>query len=404
MHLVQKSKQVFSILLMVLFCACLLIALAAPAQAAEILPEDTYIAQSRGGVCTLASSTMLVRSTVNAGEIRLSAYAEGVKPAYLTVKTNPVEVENGMSEYLPQLTLKPCLDRGATPTTPSYTEHFAGVDIASATAGYDEAHASNSFDDNELSEWKNDGRLSTAWITYRLSRKAVVSDICLKLTGWRLRSYPLEIYAGIIKAQFSPFAKLPSVSMLKRGFTTCRHYVPMQRGISEAFSVAKQGGALVYRLFQTMSEFHKAFVAKNVLGEPDEMDEYSFLVRALDTLPLCIANTGVASSVFGTILPIILASGVECDPREIFQYRAERGRRYLREFAGVDDDASIDVLRLCLREAIVRCPSRLLPYISCGEQLSMLIRDCVDEIVEALIRNYNGTTCQPFTDMILVFN
>jgi len=139
---------------------------------------------------------VLVRSTVNAGEIKLSAYAEGVKPDYLTVKTNPVEVENGMSEYLPQLSLKPCLDRGATPTTPSYTEHFAGVDIASATAGYDEGHASNSFDDNELSEWKNDGRLSTAWITYRLARKAVVSDICLKLTGWRLRSYPLEIYAG----------------------------------------------------------------------------------------------------------------------------------------------------------------------------------------------------------------
>ena len=38
--------------------------------------------------------------------------------------------------------------------------------------------------------------MSTAWITYRLSRKAVVSDICLKLTGWRLRSYPLEVYAG----------------------------------------------------------------------------------------------------------------------------------------------------------------------------------------------------------------
>jgi hypothetical protein len=139
---------------------------------------------------------VLVRSTVNAGEIRLSAYAEGVKPAYLTVKTSPVEVKDGLSEYLPQLTLKPSPARGATPTTPSYTEHFAGVDIASATAGYDEGHASNSFDDNELSEWKNDGRLSTAWITYRLARKAVVSDICLKLTGWRLRSYPLEIYAG----------------------------------------------------------------------------------------------------------------------------------------------------------------------------------------------------------------
>ena len=25
---------------------------------------------------------------------------------------------------------------------------------------------------------------------------ATVDDVCLKLTGWRLRSYPLEIYAG----------------------------------------------------------------------------------------------------------------------------------------------------------------------------------------------------------------
>jgi hypothetical protein len=29
-----------------------------------------------------------------------------------------------------------------------------------------------------------------------LAKKAVVDDICLKLTGWRLRSYPLEIFAG----------------------------------------------------------------------------------------------------------------------------------------------------------------------------------------------------------------
>ena len=45
-------------------------------------------------------------------------------------------------------------------------------------------------------QWKNDGRLATAWITYRLEKKALIDDICLKLTGWRLRSYPLEIYAG----------------------------------------------------------------------------------------------------------------------------------------------------------------------------------------------------------------
>lgn len=37
---------------------------------------------------------------------------------------------------------------------------------------------------------ENDGKLSTAWITYHLERKAEIDDICIKLTGWRKRSYP----------------------------------------------------------------------------------------------------------------------------------------------------------------------------------------------------------------------
>jgi hypothetical protein len=135
---------------------------------------------------------VLVRTTPNAGEIHLSAYAEGVKPAYIEVRSEKVEAK----DRLPQLTLKGRLDRGETPLTPSYTEQARGVNIVSAKTGYDSEHASRSFDDNELSEWKNDGRLSTAWITYRLAEKTVVDDICLKLTGWRLRSYPLEVYAG----------------------------------------------------------------------------------------------------------------------------------------------------------------------------------------------------------------
>ena len=135
---------------------------------------------------------VLVRSTVNAGNINISAYADGVKPAYITVKSNAVDAEN----YLPQFTLKGRLDRGETPLTPSYTEKAKEIKIVSAKAGYESDNASRSFDDNELSEWKNDGRLSTAWITYRLEKKAIIDDICLKLTGWRLRSYPLEIYAG----------------------------------------------------------------------------------------------------------------------------------------------------------------------------------------------------------------
>ena len=132
---------------------------------------------------------VLVRTTPCAGTISLQAYAEGVKPAYIEVKTQ----DAACGELAVP---KGRLSRGETPLTPSYTEQARGITIVSATAGYDSEHATRSFDDNELSEWKNDGRLSTAWITYKLEKKAFVDDICLKLTGWRLRSYPLEVYAG----------------------------------------------------------------------------------------------------------------------------------------------------------------------------------------------------------------
>ena len=135
---------------------------------------------------------VLVRTTTKAGVIRLTAQAEGLTKAEIKVKTKRVKSD----DLLLQLSLKGRLVRGETPLTPSYTELASGVKIVSAKAGYDSDHASRSFDDNELSEWKNDGRLSTAWITYKLEREAVVDDICMKLTGWRLRSYPLEIYAG----------------------------------------------------------------------------------------------------------------------------------------------------------------------------------------------------------------
>ena len=136
---------------------------------------------------------VLVRSTINAGTITIYASAEGLDGVQQAViKTNPVDI----SSHLQAFTLKGNLSRGETPLTPSYTEQAREVPIASAKAGYDSKNAIQSFDDNELSEWKNDGKLSTAWITYRLARKAVISDICLKLTGWRLRSYPLEVYAG----------------------------------------------------------------------------------------------------------------------------------------------------------------------------------------------------------------
>lgn len=134
----------------------------------------------------------LVRSTTHAGDITLSVYAEGVRPAYLTLKTKRLDKEKD----LPMLTLKPSLVRGETPASPSYIDTKRSANIASVRAGSAVADAAKSYDDNELSEWKSDGERDKAWITYRLDRKAKVDEVVLKLTGWRQKCYPLEVYAG----------------------------------------------------------------------------------------------------------------------------------------------------------------------------------------------------------------
>lgn len=138
----------------------------------------------------------LIRSTTTAGKATLTAQAKGLPAATLTLETVPVKVTEGLSTYLPQETLKGQLNRGETPSTPSYQDSKKGVHIISAKAGSNNSDAEKSYDDIELTEWKNDGKLSTAWITYTLEREAEIDDICIKLQGWRSRSYPLEVYAG----------------------------------------------------------------------------------------------------------------------------------------------------------------------------------------------------------------
>ena len=157
-------------------------------------PDNYAFATSLPVECGI--TRVLVRSTTEAGEVRLTAKAEGLGTATENWTTIPVEVVNGLSKHFPG-ELLPCrLERGETPLTPSYTDKKVDVQIVDVRAGVNQETAANSFDDNELSEWRNDGKLNTAWITYKLNRRAAVDDICMKLTGWRQRSYPLEIFAG----------------------------------------------------------------------------------------------------------------------------------------------------------------------------------------------------------------
>lgn len=57
-----------------------------------------------------------------AGKVTLTAQAKGLPTATLALETVPVKVTGGLSTYLPQATLKGRLDRGETPSTPSYKD------------------------------------------------------------------------------------------------------------------------------------------------------------------------------------------------------------------------------------------------------------------------------------------
>ena len=139
---------------------------------------------------------ILVRSTTNAGNIYLCVGAKGLPMVSDTLKTIPVESKDGMSKYLPSFILNGSLDRGETPSTPSYTDLKNEIDILSAKSGSNSDSVKNSFDDNELSEWSSDGKRENAWITYTLARKGAIGEITIKLTGWRSKCYPLAIYEG----------------------------------------------------------------------------------------------------------------------------------------------------------------------------------------------------------------
>ncbi|MDR2915159.1 MAG: DUF4982 domain-containing protein [Tannerella sp.] len=157
-------------------------------------PDNYVLAKELPVECGI--TRVLIRSNTEAGKITLRAEADSLGAEEISFTSVPVNVKDGLSTFFPGEKLPGRLDRGETPLTPSYKDSKINVRIKSATAGTNAGEAAYSYDDNELSEWKNDGRLNTAWITYQLERYAEIDDICIKLTGWRRRSYPLEIFAG----------------------------------------------------------------------------------------------------------------------------------------------------------------------------------------------------------------
>ena len=136
---------------------------------------------------------VLLRSLPQAGKIILTASAAGLKPARIELASAPFTNVAGLATSLPGDGLPSRLDRGPTPAGDSVTPTRTPLRIVSATAGTDIAKAGLAFDDNEMTGWKNDGKRATGWIQFELERPANVSEVVLKLGGWRNKSYPLRI-------------------------------------------------------------------------------------------------------------------------------------------------------------------------------------------------------------------
>lgn len=141
---------------------------------------------------------VMLRSLPKSGTVTLTAKAEGMADARISLTTNAIEVKDGLSKYMPSDGLKSILNRGETPTTPSFKQWRREVAIDSATAGSGN-NPELSFDTYENTSWESGNKLEDAWITYTLTEDTQIDDICVKMKGFRATTYPITVYAGDVK-------------------------------------------------------------------------------------------------------------------------------------------------------------------------------------------------------------
>ena len=183
-------------------------AAAKPATEGEITSEgghskDTNGVLSKDLMLEAGVIRVLVRSTTQAGDITLTASTKDYKPASLTITTVACPEKNGFyvdasgnvieADWSAQLPMY--LERGETPATPSYRQHYATVGVKSVEVPVNQETAMQMFDDNENTQWKSDGNLENALVKVTLEKAAAIKNITLRLDGFRRTSYPLQVYA-----------------------------------------------------------------------------------------------------------------------------------------------------------------------------------------------------------------
>src|SRR5574344_240010 len=197
---------------------------------------------------------VMLRSIPQSGNVYLSATAEGMAKADITLSTKPVSVNNGLSSYIPSQELKGCLDRGETPSTPSYRQAEVEVPMLSATASSNDTLAKESFDGDEKTEWQSDG-VKNSWITYTLKEDAVINESCVKFSDFRSKSYPIAIFAGEEKVWEGYTDK-------SLGFV----HIPVKAVKSNQYTLRMIGASTDKDAFGAVSEPNKAYDEKKKSG------------------------------------------------------------------------------------------------------------------------------------------
>ena len=136
---------------------------------------------------------ILIRTFTNAGKINITASSEGLQAASVSLISKTIKQKNGLSKYFQAEHLPSYLDRGETPSSPSYTVSRIPIHILKTTAGSNEEKVFLSFDDNEESEWISNGEQGKNWISYELERNDTISELVFKMNSWRNKSYPIRI-------------------------------------------------------------------------------------------------------------------------------------------------------------------------------------------------------------------
>lgn len=167
--------------------------------------DDNYIL-SRTLPVEAGINRVALRSTLAAGKVTVTARAEGLKSASLTLDVAPPPAEDAL--------LPVSLARGPTPATPSFKVRRVALKPVATLAGSNPATVGLARDDDETTHWASDGQLANAWIEHQLDRPQVVDEVVLKLIGWRLRSYPLRITMdGVTVYEGAPAKSLGYVTL-----------------------------------------------------------------------------------------------------------------------------------------------------------------------------------------------